>query len=82
MNRDDIKKIMSDVVANKARLDACVGIHRFEAFERFGESPGALCKYKCSKCGGTVDQHALHWYQSGLSHARALVGELIEELGG
>lgn len=68
----DTKAIAAEVRANLATLDAC-SLHEF-----VGLPEGAMqCKdgllyrkFRCSKCGGTCDSHALRWYELGLKHAK------------
>jgi hypothetical protein len=66
LGRSEVQKIWGEVKANSARLDACVGPHDFQrAEERLG------ARFTCTKCGGTADASAVHWYQGGLVHGRA-----------
>lgn len=62
----DAPAILAAIRANNAKLQAC---HRHQ----FDAPPGAHrigAKYTCRHCGGTVDAHAVHWYEQGLSHAK------------
>jgi hypothetical protein len=64
----EAQRILADVRANLKRLDSCEGPHRFDPIpEDVGKVFGI--RYRCTLCGGEVDNHAKHWYERGLKHA-------------
>ncbi len=65
LTRKTLLDIWTDVRANSAALDSCVGAHELQPIDR-GKKFGL--RYKCSKCGGTVDASAYYWYTKGLTH--------------
>jgi len=64
-------KIWKDVQENRAKLDGCP-LHEF----KWTPEPGTMLrrKFTCTKCGGTVDSTAHHWYTVGLRHAMSHPG--------
>lgn len=67
ITREETRAIWEKVKANLATLKACTGPHDFQALP--GEK--LFPRYRCSKCGGEADGHAVHWYAAGLAHGRA-----------
>lgn len=68
LTKSDYQAIWEEVKANHAALDACVGPHDFSIeHERMGT---LVRKYRCTKCGGTIDSIDRTWYLSGLAHGR------------
>lgn len=60
----DIRNIFEEVKANKKLLDNCVRPHDFS----IDASPNKplFKKWKCSKCGGTVESQFKKAYEEGL----------------
>ena len=67
----DVKKVMAEVKANIARLQGCDVPHDFKP-QSGKDEPTFGEKYKCTKCGGTVDHIAYAWYVKGLKHGSIL----------
>ena len=67
LSEKEVDNIWKEVRANHDRLSNCKGSHEFE------ETAGAKLrgKYRCWKCGGTVDTSAFKWYTEGLKHGKA-----------
>lgn len=67
------RKLWEEMQANQRRLDECVGPHDFRPAtpknSAFGVA-GTTDTYICTKCQGTLNHYALHWYERGLQHAR------------
>ena len=61
----EMKSIWEQVKANAATLDACAGPHDFQRLEE-----RLLSKYRCTRCGGTVDGTDKLWYERGLKHGK------------
>lgn len=70
----DPRALAAEVKVNLSKLDTCQR-HEFEG------DPGSVMatlkdgspwfrRYRCTRCGGSVDSHAYHWYQLGLRHAK------------
>lgn len=51
---------------NLARLDNCVGPHRFVAMPVV--APQQTADLRCLDCGGVVSTVAAYWYAQGLDH--------------
>jgi len=70
MDKGKIREIMKQVQENHKRLRACPGPHDF--IPDGDQEPLTLTmkKYKCIKCGGTIDTIAHSWYTKGLNHGR------------
>lgn len=65
LSKPVMDEIWQKVKANLALLATCKG-HDFSLpFEKRGQM---VVKWKCSKCGGTVDTFAKKWYEQGLKH--------------
>jgi len=65
LSKPVMDEIWKQVKANQALLEVCKG-HDFSLpFEKRGQF---TVKWKCSKCGGTVDSQAKRWYELGLKH--------------
>lgn len=62
----DTKQILADVRKNMAALDACAGPHDF-SIDATPQKP-LFKKWRCSKCGGVVEQQCRLWYERGLKH--------------
>lgn len=66
ISRSESDRILQEVRANQARLDACQGPHDFGPID----SSNLPRTYRCSKCGGTVSTVHAIWYKKGLEHGR------------
>lgn len=65
LSKETMQDIWTQVRANRKLLDECKG-HDFSLpFDKRGEM---VVKWKCSKCGGTVDTSDKRWYEAGLKH--------------
>jgi hypothetical protein len=60
----EAKKLWDTVLANRKKLDDCVGPHDFS--KDLTPTQTLLKRWECTKCGGSVDSHAKHWYDAGL----------------
>jgi hypothetical protein len=64
LTKEEMDRLWAQAQENARKLTACPA-HKFECttpelkFER---------KYRCSRCEGTVDAQAFHWYCQGLKH--------------
>lgn len=68
VSRATTDKILADIRANRAKLDACTRPHEFQ---RDHEEPNPLrAKWVCSICGGRVDSIWAKWYRMGIDDAR------------
>lgn len=65
----DFRVILREVRANLATLNGCTGPHNFMPAEP--DAPSFGRKYRCTLCGGVVDNHAYHWYNLGIQHGAA-----------
>lgn len=86
IKRQEMDSIFQEVKANSKALDECRSPHDFSIcidrrtkeevsnptpHQRFG------AKWKCSKCGGTVDSTTRIWYEKGISHASKILAVLM-----
>jgi hypothetical protein len=62
----DYRTALAEVRANQAMLDGCEGPHEFE---RVDDAPKLFGRWRCSKCGGEIDNLARTWYARGFNHA-------------
>lgn len=69
----DLDPLWQKVRENHAKLDGCLA-HLFEP-ERPGQ-PQIGGRFVCSRCGGSVDSHAKHWYEKGMADARERLAKL------
>lgn len=67
LTRKTMNEIWTEVKANSAALDSCIGPHDFQSMD---QTKKLGTRYKCSKCGGTVDGVSYSWYTRGLTHGR------------
>lgn len=75
MTPSEVKVLFEEVKANIARLRDCDGPHDFVGIESElqGETKdgGKLYRrYICTKCGGKLIAHDVHWYKQGLAHGQ------------
>lgn len=68
--RPDMQKIWEEVKANHKALNECPGPHDFVSMGAAGEFVKPNSKFRCTKCNGTVDHHAYHWYTLGMKHGK------------
>lgn len=66
VSKTEFAAIWDEVKANHARLDAC-RLHNF-AIDTTPDRPLGK-KWKCTACGGVVDEIRKQWYERGLAHA-------------
>ena len=64
----DTDQIIAEVRANTRRLGACPLPHDFSD-DATPDKP-LFKRWRCSKCGGTVDSHAKYWYNNGLKDSK------------
>lgn len=64
----DHQEILAQVKANLAKLDGCAS-HEFDPPR--ASRPPLTRDVTCMNCGGTVDWHGAHWYETGRQHERA-----------
>lgn len=67
MNRDDVMGMFELVQSNYKKLNTC-SIHDFSI--DLTPSSNIRKQYKCTNCGGCVDNLRKKWYEEGLKHAR------------
>jgi hypothetical protein len=65
--------ILDEVKTNIQSLNSCVKPHDFKVVDE----EKLFSKYKCIKCGGTVDHMQAMWYQRGLKDATDLCNDQI-----
>ena len=65
LNSENIKAIYEEVKENSKALEQCSTPHDFVKCDN-----SALPKWKCTKCGGTVNNSARYWYIQGLEHGK------------
>lgn len=65
LSKPAMDEIWRQVKANQALLETCKGHDFSQPHEKRGQ---LVVKWKCSKCGGTVDHLAKRWYEMGLKH--------------
>lgn len=63
--QDEIFQLVKN---NHRRLDSCPGPHDFSIVER--QTGQLIRSWKCSKCGGVVEEIFKRWYTIGLEHGR------------
>jgi len=69
ISKADIQGIWEAVKANNAKLDACVGPHKFTI-------PSGRREYMddiiCEFCGGKISASGKSWYEKGLEHGKKM----------
>lgn len=68
LDRAEMLSVWNDVQANMNKLTKCQGPHEFT--EDATPEREVFKKFRCRKCGGTVDQASKRWYELGLDHGR------------
>lgn len=73
--RLDADQILREVRENAARLRSCpkhdfVGMPS-EVLATCKDGGQLFRRFKCTRCGGTVDSHGHHWYEQGRAHGGA-----------
>jgi hypothetical protein len=79
---EDSKRIWEAVKANHAALARCEGPHDFQPKEG-GRMLGKTITrdYKCTKCGGEIDNLYYYWYSMGLKHGQAIKPGQVHGVG-
>lgn len=79
ISKDEQMKIMEAIRHNNQLLESC---ERHDFSEEIPHPMGGLrTKWKCTRCGGTVDYSEKKWYELGLTHGlkRMKGGEQFED---
>lgn len=66
MNKEEGKKLLADIRANNAKLNAC-SLHDFS----IDATPERQIdkRWRCTRCGGEVFANSKTWYDKGIQHA-------------
>lgn len=72
VNAEMVRRIHGEVILNLKTLQACKHPHDLERVEDSGR-PRAFAKWRCKKCGGTMDNTRGNAYLEGLRHGLAAV---------
>jgi len=73
---DDAKVLWAKVQANSKALEACAKPHVFVSITPERKLGG---RWRCTLCGGEVEQLHRYWYERGLAHGRAAALRKVRE---